>query len=78
MKRRNAVAAKLQSASQERSQTALRHHGSTTHVAYACASIEWLSMGACEQRAADSSAVVAVPNLSLTPTSELPPLTHEA
>ena len=30
-----AVAAKLQSASQERSQTAVRHHGSTRHVAYA-------------------------------------------
>ena len=58
--------------------TALRHHGNTRHIAYACASIEWLSMGACEQRAADSSAVAAVPNLSLTPTLELPPLTHEA
>ena len=46
MTRRNAVAAKLQSASQERSQTAVRHHGSTRHVAYACASIERLSMAA--------------------------------
>ena len=76
MTRRNAVAAKLQCPSQERSQTALRNHGST-RLLYMLK----LRLSGSAWRLVSSVlliAVAAVPNFPLPPTSELPPLTLEA